>query len=83
MPLHKVLRRSHQEAFSKDTHLVRKTRDKYFRNHCPNLNNENTRDLIDFFQCMSETAGLLGSTIYKIQEAQTGWDELQHANYVL
>ena len=32
---------------------------------------------------MIETAGLLGSTIYKIQEAGTGWDELQHANYVL
>ena len=32
---------------------------------------------------MIETAGLLGSAIYEIQEEWTGWDELQHANYVL
>ena len=28
---------------------------------------------------MIKTAGLLGSTIYEIKEAWTGWDELQHA----
>ena len=66
MPLHKVLMRSHQEAFGQDTHLVRKTREEYFKNHCPNFNNENTHDLMDIFQCMVETAGLLGSAIYKI-----------------
>ena len=38
---------------------------------------------MDVFRCMIETAGLLGSAIYEIQEAWTGWDELQHANYVL
>ena len=32
---------------------------------------------------MIETAGLLGSTIYEIQEALTGWKELQHAIYAL
>ena len=32
---------------------------------------------------MIETAGLLSSTIYEIQEAWTGQKELQHANYVL
>ena len=32
---------------------------------------------------MIETAGLLSSTIYEIQEAWTGWDELQHPNYAL
>ena len=83
MPLHKVLMRSHQEAFGQDTHLVRKTREEYFRNHCPNFNNENTHDLMDVFRCMIETADLLGSVIYEFQEAWTGWDELQHANYAL
>ena len=83
VPLHKVLMRSHQEAFGQDTHLARKTREEYIRNHCPNFNNENTSDLTDIFQCMIETAGLLGSAIYEIQEAWTGWDELQHANYAL
>ena len=32
---------------------------------------------------MIETADLLGSAIYKIQEVWTGQDELQHAEYVL
>ena len=32
---------------------------------------------------MIETASLLSPIIYKIQEAWTGWDELQHAKYVL
>ena len=49
MPLHKVLMRSHQEAFGQDSHLVRKTREEYFRNHCPNFNNVNTCDLTDVF----------------------------------
>ena len=31
---------------------------------------------------MTETAGLLGSAIYKIKETWTGWDELQQAYYV-
>ena len=32
---------------------------------------------------MAETTSLLGSAICKIQEAWTGWDELQHANHML
>ena len=48
-PLYKVLMRSHQEAFSRDSHLVRKMREEYFRNHCPNFNNENSHDLTDIF----------------------------------
>ena len=83
MSLHKVLTRSCQEAFDQDTHLVRKTREEYFKNHCPNFNNENTHDLMDNFQHMIETTGVLGSAIYEIQEAWTGRDELQNANYAL
>ena len=48
-PLHKVLMRNHQEAFGQDTHMVRKMREEYFRNHCPNINNENTHDIMDIF----------------------------------
>ena len=83
MPLHKMLTRSHHEAFAQDTHLVRKTREEYLRDHCPNFNNENTHDLLDIFWHMAESAGLLSSAIYEIQEAWTGWDELQHANHML
>ena len=83
MPVYKASMRSFQEAFSEDSHLVRKMREEYFRNHCPNFNNENSSDFTDVFWHMIETASLLGSAIYEIQEAWTGWDELQHANYVL
>ena len=61
----------------------KKDKEEYFRNHCQNFNNEKTCDLTDVFQHMIETAGLLGFSIYEIQEAWTGWDALQHANYVL
>ena len=58
-------------------------REEYFRSHCPNFNNENSCDFTDVFQHMIKTAGLLGSTIYKIKEAWTGRDELEQANYTL
>ena len=64
-PLHKVLMRSHQEAFGQDSHLVWKTMEEYFRNHCPNFNSKNYCDLMDVFQHMIKTAGLLGSIIYE------------------
>ena len=62
---------------------MRKMREEYFRSHCPNFNNENSHNFMDIFQCMIKTTGLLGSTIYEIKEAWTGWDELQQANYML
>ena len=39
--------------------------------------------MADVFQSMIESAGLLCSEIYKIQETWTGWCELQYANYAL
>ena len=83
MPLYKVLMRSHQEAFSQDSSLVREMREEYFWSHCPNFNNENTCDFTDIFWHMIETAGLLGSDIYEITEAWSGQDELWQANYSL
>ena len=83
MLLHKELTGNHQEAFSQDSSLVREMREKYFWGHCPNFNNENTHDFMDVFQCMIETAGLLGSTIYGITEAWSWWDELWQSNYLL
>ena len=83
MPLHKVLMRSHQEAFSWDSSMVREMRDEYFWSRCPSFNNENTHNFTDVFWCMIETAGLLGSEIYEITEAWSGQDELWQANYSL
>ena len=83
MPLYKALMRSCQEAFGPDSHLVRKMREEYFKNHCSNFNNKNSCELMAIFQQMIETVGLLGSTIYEIKEAWMGWDELWQANYAL
>ena len=49
MPLHKVLTQSHQEVFGQDCCLVRKTREEYFRSHCPNFNNENSCNFTDIY----------------------------------
>ena len=76
VPLHKLLTRSHQEAFSQDSHLVRKRREEYFRSQCPNFNNENSHNFTDIFRCIIETAGLLGSAIYEIKKAWTGQDRM-------
>ena len=83
MPLHKSLTQIYQEAFGWDSSLVRKMREEYFRNHCPNFNNENSCNFTDVFWGMTKTASLLGSAIYEIKEAWTGWDELKQANYAL
>ena len=39
-PLFKVLSRSHQEAFSRDSKLVWKAREEYFQEICPHFSNE-------------------------------------------
>ena len=83
LPLHKVLTWGHSEAFSQDTSLVRETREEYFRRHSPNFTTENTCDLSDIFQCMAETAKLLGLAIYEIKEVWKGPDKLWQANYAL
>ena len=62
---------------------MRKTREEYFRRHCPNFCTENTCALSDIFQHVIVATELLGSSIYKIKEAWTGPDELQQANYAL
>ena len=83
MPLYKALMRSHQEAFSWDSHFVRKAREEYYKDHCLSFDSETSCDLAEVFRHMIETTGLLSSAIYEIQEALTGQEELQHANYAL
>ena len=49
LPLHKVLTRSHHEAFSRDTKLVQKAREEYYQENRPCFNNENLCDMTDIF----------------------------------
>ena len=83
MPLHKALTRSHLEAFSQDSSLVNEMREEYFWLHHPNFNHENTHDFSEVSWCMTKTADLFGSAIFKITEAWLGWNELWEANYSL
>ena len=83
MLLHKALSRNHQEAFSRDSKLVQKAREEYYQENCPCFNNETSCNMIDIFQSMIKSAGLLSSRIHKIKETSTGWSELQYTNYAL
>ena len=47
------------------------------------FNSENSCNLTDVFWNMIESAGLLGSEIYEIQDTWTGRHELEYANYAL
>ena len=82
-PLHKVLTKSHLEAFSWDSSLVNETREAYFRLHHPNFNQENTSDFSEVFCHMAKSADLFGSAIFEVTEAWLGQDELRQANYSL
>ena len=55
---------------------MRETRKEYFKRHSPNFTTDGMCDLSEVFRCMAETAGLLGSAIYKIQEVWKGPDKL-------
>ena len=83
LPLHKALTRSQQEAFSRDSWLVHKAKEECYPENCPHFNSENSCDLMDIFQNMIESAGLLGSEIYEIQDTWTGRCELEYANYTI
>ena len=63
--------------------MVRKAREQHYKNHHLDFDSETSCNLAEVFQHMIETAGLLGSAIYEIQEAWRGQKELQHVNYLL
>ena len=83
MPLHKALTRSQQEAFNRDSQLVHKVREEYYQENHPHFNSKNSCNLMDIFWNMVESASLLGSEIYEIQETWTGRCELEYTNYTL
>ena len=62
---------------------MKEARKEYFRRHSYNFTMEGTHDLSEVFRHMAESAKLLGSGIYKIQEVWKGPDELQQSNYAL
>ena len=83
MPLHKALTGSQQEAFARDSDLVQKAREDYYKTNHPHFNWESSCNLTNIFQEIITSASLLGSQIYEIQEFWEGQSELQYANNVL
>ena len=52
------LKGAHQEAFGKDSNLVKQIRCTYFRAHYPEFDNETTHDLTRVFREMVDVVGL-------------------------
>ena len=62
---------------------MKEAREKYFKRHSLNFNDDNTHDFTGIFRHMIESAGLLGSSIPEMQEVWTRLDELWQASYAL
>ena len=81
-PLAEHLRGAHQEAFHKDSDLVKCIRQTYFRVHRPVFNREVTHNLTDVFKELAEMASLMDTEIHQVQDQWQGKKELCTANCV-
>ena len=61
MPLKKLLNRSQQAAFTKDSDLVQQAREAYFRTYWPHFDCERSHDLTGIFWEMIMSIDLLDS----------------------
>ena len=71
-PLVECLRGAHQEAFCKDSVLVKCTGQTYFRAHWPVFDREVTHDLTNVFKELAEMAGLMDTEIHWVQDQCQG-----------
>ena len=71
IPLKKLLKGGWQEAFAKDSDLLQRAREAYFRTKDPDFNCEVSHDLSCTFQEMADFASLLKSGIYEVWDAWT------------
>ena len=70
------------DAFSQDSDLVKEARAHYFTTHSWDWIHSNKEDLSDIFKGLTQEAGLLGESIFKIQWSWKGPEHLRQANYV-
>ena len=83
MPFKKSLKGDRQEVFVKDSDLVQRAQEDYFRANCPYFDHETSDDLAGLFRDMITSVNLLDSEIFEIQEVWTGQRDLQYANDAL
>ena len=71
------------DAFSWDSDPMKEARARYFATHSWNWTHSNMEDLSDIFKGLTQEAGLLGESIFKLQQSWEGLEHLKQANYVL
>ena len=72
----------HADAFSWDSDSVKEARARYFTTHSWDWTHSNMADLSNIFKELAQEAGLLGESIFKIQQSWKGLEHLKHANYI-
>ena len=80
-PLAGCLKGAHQEAFRKDSNLVKQIRQTYFRAHHLEFDSEITHDLACVFKEMADIVSLLNTEIHQVQDPWPGKKELCTANH--
>ena len=81
IPLKKFLKEGQWEAFAKDSDLVLRAREACFRTKCSDFNHEVLHDLSCTFWEMADSASLLKSGIYEVQDAWTRQKDLRSTNH--
>ena len=76
------MRSERMDAFSQDSDLVKVARAHYFTTHPWDWTRGNTEDLCNMFKGLTQEAGLLGESIFEIQQSWKGPEHLKQANYV-
>ena len=77
------LKPSRVDAFCQDSSPVREARECYFTTHPWDWYQSNMDDLSDIFRELAQSTGLLGESIFKLQQSWDGPDHLKHGNYIL
>ena len=76
------MRSEHVDTFSQDSDLVKEARAHYFTTHSWDWIHRNMEDLSNIFKGLTQEAGLLGKSIFKIQWSWKGLQHFRQANYV-
>ena len=70
------------DPFSRDSDLVKEARAHYFTTNPWDWTHGDTEDLSNMFKGLTQEAGLLGESIFEIQQSWKGPEHLKQANYV-
>ena len=76
------MKSNHADAFSQDSNSIKEARACYCTTHSWDWAHGNTEDSSDIFKELAQEAGLLGESIFKIQQSWKGPEHLQQANYI-